>query len=50
MAFFARGHSFPRFRANARFHAPEFRVGDGLTLRKSSKIGFVGVPGEIKVR
>jgi putative transposase len=25
-------------------------VGDGLTLRKSGKIGFVGVPGESKVR
>jgi putative transposase len=49
-AFFARGHGFPRFRAIARFHAAEFRVGDGLTLRKSGKIGFVGVPGEIKLR
>jgi putative transposase len=49
-AFFARGHGFPRFRARARFHAAEFRVGDGLTLRKSGKIGFVGVPGEIKMR
>lgn len=49
-AFFAGGHGFPRFRASARFHAAEFRVGDGLTLRKSGKIGFVGVPGEIKVR
>jgi putative transposase len=47
-AFFARGH--PRFRASARFHAAEFRVGDGLTLRKFGKIGFVGVLGEIKVR
>lgn len=49
-AFFARGKGFPRFRARARFHAAEFRVGDGLTLRKSGKIGIVGVPGEIKVR
>src|SRR3546814_7151548 len=24
---------FPRFRASARYHAAEFRVGDGLTLR-----------------
>ena len=49
-AFFRRGKGFPRFRAQARFHAAEFRVGDGLTLRKSGKLGFVGVPGEIKVR
>jgi putative transposase len=49
-AFFARGRGFPRFRARARYHATEFRVGDGLTLRKSGKLGFVGVPGEVKVR
>ena len=50
-AFFRRGaKGFPRFRASARYHAADFRVGDGLTLRKSGKIGFVGVPGEIKVR
>ena len=41
---------FPRFRASARYHAAEFRVGDGLTLRKSGRIGFVGVPGEVKVK
>jgi putative transposase len=41
---------FPRFRAKARYHAAEFRVGDGLTLRKSDRIGIVGVPGKIKVR
>lgn len=49
-AFFARGRGFPRFRARARYHAADFRVGDGLTLRKSGKLGFVGVPGEVKVR
>ena len=49
-AFFGRGRGFPRFRARDRYHAAEFRVGDGLTLRKSGKLGFVGVPGEIKVR
>jgi putative transposase len=54
-AFFARCKrgdtpGFPRFRARDRFHAAEFRVGDGLTIRKSGKLGFVGVPGEIKVR
>lgn len=41
---------FPRFHASARYHAADFRVGDGLTLRKSGKIGFVGIPGEVKVR
>lgn len=49
-AFFSRGHGFPRFRARARYHAADFRVGDGMTIRKSNKITFVGVPGEIKVR
>jgi putative transposase len=41
---------FPRFKAKARFHAAEFRVGDGLTLRKSGRLGIVGIPGEIKVK
>lgn len=41
---------FPRFRASSRHHAAEFRVGDGLTLRKSGRLGFVGVPGEVKVK
>src|SRR5215475_1701236 len=49
-AFFARGQGFPRFRARARYHAAVFRVGDGLRLRKSGKLGFVGVCGEVKVR
>src|SRR5215472_14652748 len=49
-AFFARGRGFPRFRASARYHAAEFRVGDGLTIRKNGRLGFVGVPGDIKVR
>src|SRR5215831_3498248 len=49
-AFFARGRGFPRFRATARYHAAEFRVGDGLTIRKDGRIGIVGVSGEIKVR
>src|SRR3954467_3476940 len=32
---------FPRFRARARarYHAADFRVGDGMTLRKSGKLG-----------
>ena len=41
-AFFARGRGFPRFRATARYHAAEFRVGDGLTIRKGGRIGIVG--------
>lgn len=49
-AFFARGRGFPRFRARARYHAADFRVGDGLTIRRSGRIGFVGIPGEIRVR
>jgi len=49
-AFFARGKGLPRLRARARYHAADFRVGDGLTLRQSGKLGFVGVSGEVKVR
>lgn len=49
-AFFKRGKGFPRFRSRKRFHAAEFRVGDGITLRKNARLGFVGVTGEVKVR
>lgn len=41
---------FPRFRAKSRYDSAEFRVGDGLTIRKSARLGAVGIPGEIKVR
>lgn len=41
---------FPRFRAKARFDSADMRVGDGLTIRKSKRLGIVGIPGEIKVR
>ena len=41
---------FPRFGARSMFDSADFRVGDGLTIRKSSKLGIVGIPGEIKVR
>lgn len=41
---------FPRFRAKSRFDSAEFRVGDGLTLRKTGRIGVVGIPGEVKVK
>ncbi|MCW2240801.1 putative transposase [Azospirillum canadense] len=40
---------FPRFRAKSMFDSAEFRVGDGLTLRKSKRLGIVGIPGDIKV-
>lgn len=41
---------FPRFRAKSRFDSAEMRVGDGLTIRKTKRLGIVGIPGEIKVR
>lgn len=41
---------FPRFRAKARFHSADMRVGDGLTLRKNGRLGIVGIPGEVKVK
>lgn len=41
---------FPRFRAAVRYRAANFRVNDGLTIRKSGKFTVVGVPGEIKAR
>lgn len=41
---------FPRFRSKSRFDSAEFRVGDGMTIRKSRRLGVVGIPGEIKVR
>jgi putative transposase len=41
---------FPRFRSKHQFDSAEFRVGDGLTFRKSGRIGIVGIPGEIKVK
>ena len=41
---------FPRFRAKSRFDSAEFRVGDGLTIRQTRRIGIVGIPGGIKLR
>ncbi|MBK1669089.1 hypothetical protein CKO28_13705 [Rhodovibrio sodomensis] len=41
---------FPRFQAKSRSHSAEFRVGDGLTLKTSGRIGCTGIPGEIKVK
>ena len=31
---------FPRFRAKSMFDSADFRVGDGLTLRKSKRLGI----------
>ena len=41
---------FPRFQARSRFDSAEFRVGDGLTIRKTKRLGVTGIPGEIKVK
>ena len=41
---------FPRFQPKHRFDSAEFRVGDGLTIRKSKRLGITGIPGEIKVK
>jgi putative transposase len=41
---------FPRFQAKSRFDSAEFRVGDGLTVRKTKRIGILGIPGEIKAK
>jgi putative transposase len=53
-AFFSRVRKgkggFPRFRARSMFDSADFRVGDGLTIRRSRKLGIIGIPGEIKVR
>ncbi|MCL4722727.1 MAG: transposase [Rhodocyclaceae bacterium] len=54
-AFFARVKrgdkpGFPRFQAKARFDSIEFRVGDGLTLKKDGRIGLTGLAGTLKVK
>src|SRR5919202_1274351 len=41
---------FPRFQAKSRFDSAEFRVGDGLTIRKTKRFGIIGIPGEIKAK
>lgn len=41
---------FPRFQPESRFDSAEFRVGDGLTIRKSKRIGMTGIPGELKIK
>lgn len=41
---------FPRFKAKSHFDSAEFRVGDGLTIRKRKRLGIIGIPGDVKVR
>ena len=41
---------FPRFQNKNRFDSAEFRVGDGLTIKKSDRLGIVGISGEIRVK
>ncbi len=41
---------FPRFQAKSRFDSAEFRVGDGLTIRRFKRLGISGIPGEIRVK
>lgn len=41
---------FPRFRSVGRYRTADFRIGDGLTLRQSGRVGIVGIPNEIKVK
>src|SRR5919202_1982747 len=41
---------FPRFQTKSRFDSAEFRVGDGLTIRKNKRLGITGIPGEIKAK
>lgn len=55
-SFFARckrgeAPGFPRFKAKSAYHAADFRVGNGLVvIKKTQRLRFIGVPGEIKVR
>jgi putative transposase len=41
---------FPRFQKKTRYDSAEFRIGDGLTIKKSDKLGVVGISGEIRVK
>lgn len=41
---------FPRYQPKSRLDSAEFRVGDGLTICKTKRLGIVGIPGEIKVK
>jgi len=41
---------FPRFQKKKQYDSAEFRVGDGLTIKKSDRLGIVGISSEIRVR
>lgn len=41
---------FPRFKASTRFHAADFRFGDGLTMKPGRRLSIVGIPGLVKVK
>ncbi|MCM8738723.1 transposase [Azospirillum sp. A1-3] len=41
---------FPRFKASARFHAADFRFGDGLTMKSGHRLSILGVSGLVKVK
>ncbi|WP_147041290.1 hypothetical protein [Skermanella aerolata] len=36
---------FDRFRPGSMFGSADFRIGDGLTIRRSRRLDFVGIPG-----
>lgn len=42
--------AFPRFKASARFHAADFRFGDGLTMKPGRRLSIVGILGMVKVK
>lgn len=48
-SFFRLRRGFPRFRAAARFHAANMRVGDGLTVKEDGRIAIRGVVGRMKI-
>ena len=41
---------FPRFQKKTRYDSADFRVGDGLTFKKSNRLGITGITGEIRVK
>lgn len=54
-AFFGRVRSggppgFPRYRSKSRFHAVDFRFGNGVTIKKGGRLSIRGIEGGIKVR
>lgn len=54
-AFFSRIKSggppgFPRYRSKSRFHAVDFRFGNGITVKKDGRLSILGIDGGIRVR